>query len=240
MKKMHLLPIILLCFSCSGPYTPVGPVNTLTPPEKNRPLGLNEALLQQDPTGYTQVSDKFSVKLYPQYQFYHTAQTTVIEMKSRDPAYSLSSLKIVYQGRDITKHVISNSKVQESKGVEDITTISIPHVRFAPEKRHNLVFTFEDAVSLSTASLRFSEPVCTLENINAITNTMGFNPPKSFLETIKAYSTTRKVNPALVAGLIAGESSFNPKAVSWAKAIGLTQITPLAAEEIDRKGKSKM
>ena len=33
-------------------------------------------------------------------------------------------------------------------------------------------------------------------------------------------------------------SSFDPKAVSWAKAIGLTQITPLAAEEIDRKGKN--
>jgi membrane-bound lytic murein transglycosylase MltF len=41
------------------------------------------------------------------------------------------------------------------------------------------------------------------------------------------------LNPNLLAGLVAQESGFDPEAETWAHAVGLTQITPVAAEEIE-------
>jgi membrane-bound lytic murein transglycosylase MltF len=42
----------------------------------------------------------------------------------------------------------------------------------------------------------------------------------------------RNINPILLASLVAQESSFNPKAVSIARAVGLTQVTPIADHDI--------
>lgn len=49
---------------------------------------------------------------------------------------------------------------------------------------------------------------------------------------IDTTASKSKYNPSLLAGIVAQESGFDPKAVSWAKALGLTQVTPLAEEEI--------
>jgi soluble lytic murein transglycosylase len=53
-------------------------------------------------------------------------------------------------------------------------------------------------------------------------------------ELVKAASLTG-LDPAVIAGLIRQESEFNPKAVSPAKAMGLTQVRPVTGRELARR-----
>ena len=60
----------------------------------------------------------------------------------------------------------------------------------------------------------------------------AFRVPASYVESINDLAGESKINASFFAGLIAQESSFDPNAVSSAKAIGLTQITKVAEDEI--------
>jgi soluble lytic murein transglycosylase-like protein len=56
--------------------------------------------------------------------------------------------------------------------------------------------------------------------------------PRSFDEQIFAYSRINGLDPYFVSALIKTESSFNPRAVSHAGAVGLMQIMPKTAEMV--------
>src|SRR5690606_31070288 len=55
---------------------------------------------------------------------------------------------------------------------------------------------------------------------------------KSYSKSIQEIAFKHGKNPALLAGLVAQESSFQTTAVSYARALGLTQITPIANLQI--------
>jgi soluble lytic murein transglycosylase len=59
--------------------------------------------------------------------------------------------------------------------------------------------------------------------------------PMPYRTTIVANSRTRNLDPYLIAGLIRQESEFNAKAVSRAKAYGLTQVLPSTGRQISTR-----
>ena len=59
--------------------------------------------------------------------------------------------------------------------------------------------------------------------------------PIPFREALEANAKLSAIDPFLVAALIRQESEFNPKAVSRAKAYGLTQILPGTGRQLSRK-----
>jgi len=59
--------------------------------------------------------------------------------------------------------------------------------------------------------------------------------PLPYRAALEKYSRAQDLDPLLVAALVRQESEFDPKAVSSAKAIGLTQIRPPTGREISRK-----
>ena len=59
--------------------------------------------------------------------------------------------------------------------------------------------------------------------------------PPMVLDKIKKASASGFVDPYLVASIMREESAFNPRAVSWAGAMGLMQIMPKTAELIARE-----
>jgi soluble lytic murein transglycosylase len=50
--------------------------------------------------------------------------------------------------------------------------------------------------------------------------------PLPYRDSVERYAREREIDPYIVAGLIRQESEFNPKALSHAKAYGLTQVLP--------------
>lgn len=59
--------------------------------------------------------------------------------------------------------------------------------------------------------------------------------PMKYTEFVEKYSAEYGVEPELVYAVIKTESSFNPDAVSYAEAVGLTQITPETFDWIKTK-----
>lgn len=77
-------------------------------------------------------------------------------------------------------------------------------------------------------------PECSLYEHLKVNTTGRFDVSQQILTKIAAWSKEHEINPSLVTGLVAQESGFDPQAVSWAKAIGLTQVTPIGDLEISR------
>ena len=59
--------------------------------------------------------------------------------------------------------------------------------------------------------------------------------PIPFREDLEKHASARALDPHMVAALIRQESEFDPKVVSRAKAVGLTQILPSTGRELSRK-----
>lgn len=59
--------------------------------------------------------------------------------------------------------------------------------------------------------------------------------PMPYQDSLDRYSIERNLDPHLVAGLIRQESEFDPKVVSRANAIGLTQILPLTGRDLSQR-----
>jgi soluble lytic murein transglycosylase len=59
--------------------------------------------------------------------------------------------------------------------------------------------------------------------------------PMPYREPLERHARSHSLDPYVVAGLIRQESEFNPKAVSVAKAYGLTQVLPSTGRYLSRK-----
>jgi soluble lytic murein transglycosylase len=59
--------------------------------------------------------------------------------------------------------------------------------------------------------------------------------PMPYRDSLESTSRSRELDPFVVAALIRQESEFNPRAVSRAKAYGLTQVLPSTGREISRR-----
>lgn len=95
------------------------------------------------------------------------------------------------------------------------------------------------AVHLAKAVSRFDSPSAALRTMKGVVPDYFSMPidgapdefwrllfPLPYRDLIEKHSKARDLDPFLVAGLIRQESEFNPRAVSRAKAYGLTQIMP--------------
>ncbi|HLL85227.1 MAG TPA: transglycosylase SLT domain-containing protein, partial [Longimicrobium sp.] len=61
--------------------------------------------------------------------------------------------------------------------------------------------------------------------------------PNAFRELIEKHCATAQVEPDLLQALMREESALDPKALSWAGALGLTQLMPGTAKQVARKYK---
>ncbi|MGH9673788.1 MAG: transglycosylase SLT domain-containing protein, partial [Bryobacteraceae bacterium] len=59
--------------------------------------------------------------------------------------------------------------------------------------------------------------------------------PLPYRDLVEKYSQDNEIDAFLVAGLIRQESAFDPRAVSRARAMGLTQVRPLTGRDLSRR-----
>jgi soluble lytic murein transglycosylase-like protein len=142
-------------------------------------------------------------------------------------------VSLFYNGLDVTRTYLSGSTRQLSNAGTRLEIVTA-HLRLKASLRNRIEVRYLRAVDHRWVSARYKAPECRPFSSDSVRSTGAFDPPETWMKQINAEAKRSGLNPNLLAGLIAQESSFNPRALSWAKALGLTQVTPLADREIEK------
>jgi hypothetical protein len=254
--------IILLCLSsqllsCAGPMGPFGTkLKTLSfhSNEKNRAeLWSFQAGNWRNPSSKNEMKKavvidlaksqdpEVSLDILPRTQRYHDAQIFQIILRDERVISHDYDLRVFYNERDVTPDFLKLATLTWSEDRKQLH-LSFAHLRLPAQFYHDIIVTYErerhttpKLTTLNEAPIytkRLSPPSCSLKMNQSIVNAGTFQRYWGLLRRIESISVENGINPSLLAALVAQESSFNPKAVSTAKAIGLTQVTELAEHHI--------
>jgi hypothetical protein len=213
--KIILLMVILgLHVGCVGPTSPLGPVSVNT--EKTEGAF--------DPT------HSETVFLHPPRKFYHHKGNILVEVQGESLTEQDIELKFYHNDRLVKSSLFKPEHIQLSANRRK-WMYSIKDIRFkALDANKVRIDVFKNGKKVAEKYLY--EPTCEYQAQKRVFDLSPFRAPASLTKMIQGVSQQSQINPALLSGLIAQESAFNPKAVSWAKAIGLTQVTSLAEQQI--------
>lgn len=222
MYQFRTILFIALAFitGCAGPMSPFGAVNTGSEPT-----------LEEFTSDQKAEYDNHSVTFIPDRQVLHSNAKLEIKIDSTDKIQDSHVFKIYYNSKDVTKSYLKRSNksvVLDSKQID----MAFRNLRLPASRDHKIVVAFQPSPDSSLVLAKYLPPVCLKDDNMDILTTGSFSPPSDYLLWIKASTKVRGINPNLMAGLIAQESGFNETSVSWARAIGLTQMTSAAEEEI--------
>lgn len=207
MRTPGWIALIALC-GCAGPTSPFGALTGFEPqvqPLRDRP---------QEST--------VPVEFSPQRKIYHKPYEFEVNLKDRHRA-SGSEIQIIYNGKDLS----DRWKAGDEQG-----QFSLDHLYLDPSKDHEISVRYKSARDGSLRDVLVDEPDCARFSKDKLGSVKPFKPPGKYLNLIETHSKQMGYNPNLLAALIAQESSFYSKAVSWSKALGLTQVTWVATQEI--------
>lgn len=158
-----------------------------------------------------------------------------MEIQDTQDIPSLANVRVYFNSFDVTSTFMSNIEVK-NRVKEKILEIEFKNIRLKLLDENNIRIGYSKNNSLYAS--QFQAPTCDFFETKPINNIQGFRPPSEYILWLTEIAKTQKFNPNLLTGIVAQESGFNPNAVSWAKAIGLTQITHLAQEQLRVEEKS--
>lgn len=219
---LKIISIILLS-SCAGPTSPFGSIelwsgdgHSFFPPSR-------EAGSEQELT------------VYPKRQVLHKASDFKIEFNiedAKDSPLNLPEIKMVYNKVDVTNTFLKAAKLSHGDAKE--AQFVFNNLNLKPDRHHQIDLFWRANIRNNFWHLAYLPPVCSMSDRQSLISTDPFKPKLSYIKKIKEVAANQNLNPSLLAGLIAQESGFNPSQVSKAKAIGLTQVTSLADEQIKK------
>lgn len=207
-----------LC-ACVGPTTPFGAVT-------------NTEVVDDDriPANYVEVQS-VNIQFHPQRQVYHDKSDFSVEVTSHLPLTDGFRLQVLYNDIDVSDTFLKNSTVHRSADHRKIIYI-VKGLRLKTLDTNKIQVRATDPHYRIITKKAYEQPDCSLFKKRKLAHLGAFHTPESYIEMIEQVAKDFDSNPSFLAGVVAQESGFNPKAVSWAKAIGLTQITPLAEEQV--------
>ncbi|MCM2323844.1 MAG: transglycosylase SLT domain-containing protein [Oligoflexia bacterium] len=150
----------------------------------------------------------------------------------RDPVGDLDQFRFTvrYNGLDVTRSFLRQCRISQ-KWSERSIVYENRVVRLPADGEHVIDFVYR-SVSGEIGQARYAPPVCYPFRPRAVAHTGDFRPSPSIVRAIDSIAREEGFNPAFFTGLVAQESRFVPTAVSWAKALGLSQVTSSAEKEI--------
>ncbi len=186
---------------------------------------------------------------YPNYYYATVSRQRLAAPELREVAAAPLDLRLPAPGPDpdfemdtATRTRLDRAKLLESAGLEDWAEVELRFAARADAKKH-LVST-----ELANMMTRAGRPDQGLRYVKSLA--IGYLGwafdrvpkdfwkaafPMPFQESVDRYAGERSLDPHVVAGLIRQESEFDPKALSRAKAMGLTQIMPATGRELSRR-----
>ncbi len=213
-----LFPLAIVQSACVGPVTPFGAIHSFLPSEKTKIEG-EEASSQK----------VVQIRFLPRKQILHSKSDLIVEIHDKDTIPNLDHLKIFFNQIDVTDTFLTNVNVK-NRIKEQILEVEFKDVRLKTLDENLIAVTYRKDDTYYYA--RFESPTCDIFETKSVQNIQGFNPPSEYIQWTTEIAKKYQINPNLLTGIVAQESGFNPNAVSWAKAIGLTQMTDIAQEQI--------
>lgn len=202
------------------------------PAEHHSDASLNDTDIARD-------HEFISIEFTPGRQNFHEAFDFQIHVRDDIGISQSHKLQLFYNDLELSESQYNNFKKKmhsDGKGF----TLTYRNFRLPVKDFHHIKALFWRNENTPPIIETFEEPYCEVQGEARKIASMGpFTRHYQTFRLIRSISNPQQINPNFIAAIVAKESSFNPKAVSWAKALGLTQVTPIAAKEIKKRKKVK-
>lgn len=207
---------------CAGPVTPFGGLNS---------LGLHEEPNAKD--NPMQAYQGPQIRFTPQRQVLHSSTTFSINIFDIEGIPENFGLKVFYNGIDVTKPFLEKAEKTYLDQSRRKIRLTIDYFRLIPGRENNIKVSYWREFKSRAVTAEYQPPKCSaFETFRRLGDLPHFKVDEKVIEHIDLYARQRNFNPYLIAGLIAQESKFDPRAVSRSRALGLTQVTSLGEAEI--------
>ena len=219
MKIMKRLSILILLYSCAGPTNPFG-----------GDIFISESFEIDDTIA---ISKNINFSVYPEKQYYNSPYDMKIHIKDPDFEISKFRYEIIYNHKKLNrwfKSEVINFPEDRNKPIE----ITFKNLSILPGNINKIAFLYYPANAKRPIIHHLEIPDCFKEHQESNLFIYPFKVSTNIIDKINDYALKYQYNPSLIAALIAQESSFNTKTVSRAWALGLTQVTPIAHQEIQK------
>jgi hypothetical protein len=234
---LALVCLLTGLLGCVGPTTPLGAVDdSIQGPEPSSPELADAEPGPDDPGAADPAEESARILFTPNYQQVHgpyTWRVLVVDPAAGRP--DATQLRVYYNGLEVTAAAHFQFRLEyrpaEEEGAEALL-LEMPHLRLGPLEDHEIFVRYTAA---DGRSLQAAYPFPAVEDLEAeepLSSTRPFSVDPAILTAVYEASRRFRLNPVLLAALIAQESSFDPYALSKAHALGLTQVTHLAEEDI--------
>ena len=237
--KFSSLALSMLAGACAGPTTPFGALSEWNP--KSDSSGASPRRDPSDEGHKTWVSSLFAdneekplharIVFLPARQNLHGKSIFRFVVRDDRGLDESAHVRILYNGDDQTKNFLSQSSKTLNKARSKIE-FRMQNLRLPAKREHSIqVIYSKDGINID-AEATLPPPTCAGFAKGWIASTGDFSPPMEWIEEMQSKAQEQNINPAMLAALVAQESGFDARALSWSKAIGLMQITPIADREL--------
>ena len=218
MKILIFSQIFWFFFSCAGPTNPFG----------------GQILIGQEfEVDHSFKQPGVNISATPDRQYYNSPFN--LKLKIYDPDFRKRDFRyeIVYNNQ-ILNRWFKTEEIVFPVHDGDPVEISFKNLSILPGNINKIKFLYYTGENNNPVTYQFKVPDCVQDKQPESIHITPFKVSKTLEENISMLARKYEINPSLIAALIAQESSFNPNALSFAYALGLTQVTPTAAKEIKR------
>ena len=217
MQYIQIIIIFILITACAGPSTPFG----------------SDVLISKEYKVETQDISNVQINTYPTKQYYNSPFDLTIKIKDKDFDITKVKYEILYNNKKINRW-FKTEEIIIPQNKKDEFFIHFKGISIRPGNKNEITFLYYPKNQKLPIAYKFGTPTCKISFNKTVNNTSPFRVPASLKNTINTKAQEYNYNPSLVAALIAQESSFNSRSLSFSRALGLTQITPIAHEEINK------
>lgn len=210
---------------CAGPMSPFGAIHG---------FGIKAKTIYSQIVPST--GDGAILHFSPQRQVLHGASSFSVVIEDPEGVPDDFQLNLIYNGEDVTEQFMAKAERKYLDRLGRQLKLTSRSLRLLPERDNAIYVKYRGSAGREEVVRQFAPPVC-----SAFVHDRGpaslpeFQPGPGVLESINRHSTAKRINPFLVAGLIAQESAFDPRALSRSKALGRTQITTLGEGEVIKR-----
>jgi hypothetical protein len=218
MKSISFILFLFVNISCAGPTSPFGSSVLIT---SDYDLSNTTSLKN---------NNRIEINSYPKNLLYHTNFNLKLKIKNKLGFDKNFKYSLVYNGKKLNRWWESESIEMNSKRTE--ASINFQNISLLPGLKNDIVFLYYPRNNEKPLSYKFKGPECDLTKHEIVKSISKFKVNEKTINYINHISKKYNINPSLLTSLVAQESSFNSNAVSTSRAIGLTQVTPIADKDI--------